>query len=124
MKNFKSIKETLDKAATTLAEACWDGYHQEGMKRKGDRMVPNCVPDGAPLDEANKGGGELDDRYYYAVYTHTNLKEITGPYKSEQSAWHDHGGDMDEILRGDALKQQLQKGKYKGYTIRLHAKPV
>lgn len=73
------------------------------------------------LDESEKG---LDDRYYYAVYTHTNLKEITGPYKSERSAWHDHGGDMDEILRGDALKQQLQKGKYKGYTIRLHAKLV
>lgn len=24
--------------------ACWDGYKQEGMKKKGDRMVPNCVP--------------------------------------------------------------------------------
>jgi len=22
---------------------CWDGYVQEGMKKKGDRMVPNCV---------------------------------------------------------------------------------
>jgi hypothetical protein len=26
-----------------LLEACWDGYQQRGMKRKGDRMVPNCV---------------------------------------------------------------------------------
>jgi hypothetical protein len=23
--------------------ACWDGYKQVGMKKKGDRMVPNCV---------------------------------------------------------------------------------
>jgi len=23
---------------------CWDGYRQAGMKKKGDRMVPNCVP--------------------------------------------------------------------------------
>jgi hypothetical protein len=27
-----------------LAKACWSGYKQEGMKEKGGRMVPNCVP--------------------------------------------------------------------------------
>jgi hypothetical protein len=27
-----------------LDERCWDGYEQQGMKKKGDRMVPNCVP--------------------------------------------------------------------------------
>lgn len=26
-----------------LLEACWSGYQQQGMKKKGDRMVPNCV---------------------------------------------------------------------------------
>ena len=26
-------------------EDCWDGYRQSGMKKKGDRMVPNCVPE-------------------------------------------------------------------------------
>ena len=26
-------------------EACWDGYKAVGMKKKGDRMVPNCVPE-------------------------------------------------------------------------------
>ena len=26
-----------------LLEACWDGYQQKGMKKKGDRRVPNCV---------------------------------------------------------------------------------
>lgn len=26
-----------------LLEACWLGYQQRGMKKKGDRMVPNCV---------------------------------------------------------------------------------
>jgi len=24
---------------------CWDGYTQQGMKKKGDKMVPNCVPE-------------------------------------------------------------------------------
>jgi hypothetical protein len=27
-----------------LDEACWSGYTQKGMKKKGNRMVPNCVP--------------------------------------------------------------------------------
>ena len=27
-----------------LLEKCWDGYKQVGMKKKGGKMVPNCVP--------------------------------------------------------------------------------
>ena len=27
-----------------ILEACWKGYQQKGMKKKGDHMVPNCVP--------------------------------------------------------------------------------
>jgi hypothetical protein len=27
-----------------ILEACWTGYRQAGMKKKGSRMVPNCVP--------------------------------------------------------------------------------
>ena len=34
-------------------EACWTGYKQVGMKKKGDRMVPNCVPESVELDEAD-----------------------------------------------------------------------
>ena len=26
-------------------DECWDGYTQKGMKKKGDKMVPNCVPE-------------------------------------------------------------------------------
>ena len=26
-----------------IEEACWVGYKKVGMKKKGDRMVPNCV---------------------------------------------------------------------------------
>jgi hypothetical protein len=27
-----------------FSEACWTGYRQAGMKKKGNRQVPNCVP--------------------------------------------------------------------------------
>ncbi len=35
-KYTKSFKDMYD-------EDCWDGYKQVGMKKKGDKMVPNCV---------------------------------------------------------------------------------
>ena len=35
-----------------LEEACWKGYQQQGMKKKGNRMVPNCVR----VSEAKKKG--------------------------------------------------------------------
>ena len=28
-----------------VLEACWDGYKQIGVKKKGTKMVPNCVPE-------------------------------------------------------------------------------
>jgi len=28
----------------TVSEDCWDGYKAVGMKKKGKKMVPNCVP--------------------------------------------------------------------------------
>jgi hypothetical protein len=28
-----------------FGEACWTGYKRVGMKKKGDKMVPNCVPE-------------------------------------------------------------------------------
>jgi hypothetical protein len=35
-----------------LREKCWVGYKQVGMKKKGDKMVPNCVPESVEsLDE-------------------------------------------------------------------------
>ena len=39
MKTFKDI----NRKETDLEEACWVGYKKVGMKKKGDRMVPNCV---------------------------------------------------------------------------------
>ena len=34
----------FDEYYKLMMEKCWKGYKQEGMKEKGDKMVPNCVP--------------------------------------------------------------------------------
>lgn len=33
----------FDRLVDILMEKCWKGYQQKGMKKKGDKMVPNCV---------------------------------------------------------------------------------
>ena len=39
------------KAVNEERGSCWDGYKMEGMKKKGDRMVPNCVPVNEDINE-------------------------------------------------------------------------
>ena len=50
-----------DKDGKRIKEAqgpCWDGYEMRGMKKKGGKMVPNCVPVG----EGVKQDKEVKDR--------------------------------------------------------------
>ena len=39
-----NMKKKGIKPKSEVDEACWVGYKQEGLKKKGKRMVPNCVP--------------------------------------------------------------------------------
>ena len=55
-KDYESDNEEEDKW-DNIEKACWSGYEQQGMKDKGGRKVPNCVPikksiDEAPINEA------------------------------------------------------------------------
>lgn len=44
-----------------ISERCWQGYRQAGMKKKGDRQVPNCVPveEDQELTEVDMSPGAL-----------------------------------------------------------------
>ena len=42
-KSYESDNEDEDKW-NNMEKACWSGYEQQGMKDKGGRKVPNCVP--------------------------------------------------------------------------------
>ena len=48
-KSSASPRPTSDSANVSLREKCWTGYRQIGMKKKGDRMVPNCVQDSVEI---------------------------------------------------------------------------
>ena len=42
-----------------MREACWSGFKQVGMKKKGKKLVPNCVPEEEQKEDApaNAAGG-------------------------------------------------------------------
>jgi hypothetical protein len=52
-KSYESDNEEEDKW-DNIEKACWSGYTQRGMKEKGGRMVPNCVPVEKSYDEEKK----------------------------------------------------------------------
>ena len=39
---------------TDVKEKCWDGWKQMGMKKKGKKLVPNCVKEQKPSGKATK----------------------------------------------------------------------
>jgi hypothetical protein len=47
-----SMKKKGIKPKSEVDEACWVGYKQVGMKKKGKKMVPNCVPE-QTIEDAN-----------------------------------------------------------------------
>jgi hypothetical protein len=40
------------------ADGCWDGFKKVGMKKKGDKLVPNCIPEGKGKPESWESGFE------------------------------------------------------------------
>ena len=45
-----------------MREACWSGFKQVGMKKKGKKLVPNCVPEEEQKEDApanSAGGGAI-----------------------------------------------------------------
>ena len=44
LKAFAQKTSPITKKGKGLKKACWKGYEAIGMKKKGGRKVPNCVP--------------------------------------------------------------------------------
>ena len=44
-KHTSKYKKMFGELRKELQDACWTGYKQVGMKKKGNKQVPNCVPE-------------------------------------------------------------------------------
>jgi hypothetical protein len=46
-------------------DSCWDTHKQVGMKKKGDKMVPNCVPKNEEYEDELNEWSELTEKAEY-----------------------------------------------------------
>ena len=101
---------------------CWDGYKQVGMKKKGNKMVPNCVPIGeVKQDKDIKDRKGTQPAKYYAKDAEgdemaKSTKTSRARYFAKQSKKSDDDPDAYKPAPGDAgAKTKLSKHtkKYK-----------
>jgi len=125
---FQSIEEKKD--------PCWDSHKQVGMKKKGGRMVPNCVPkeelelegykgkhgqsDKEYADSRSQGGKMIsgDSKRSGAEYTHGRRvkaenpgmqPDVGGKTKPKSQGKMDKGTKADLEYRKANLKKKEQK---------------
>jgi len=67
-----------------MREACWTGYKQVGQKKKGNRMVPNCVPEEAPANAVGDGSNvAMPPAHEPGVHVKKKKKDLTKLLKRE-----------------------------------------
>ena len=94
----------MENKITEKRGTCWVGYKQVGMKKKGDRMVPNCVKE-IYYEENGKGYG-----YTFEFYGE-NLQEAE--YKGRKVK-------LNKIMQGDKKKFKVYVKNDKGNVVVVH----
>jgi hypothetical protein len=112
--NAKVTKETVE----DKSDPCWDDYRQVGMKTKGGKQVPNCVPE-SQLSEVSGGtvvktvnGYPIHDMG--AAYPHKNKRFLIRDPKID--VWKDSDSSLAGAIQkaksyrpaGPATKTQAQ----------------
>ena len=91
----------------SVTEDCWVGYKQVGMKKKGDRMVPNCV---AEIYWENSLGESCG-------YTFEFPKEDQ-PIK--EAEYQGRKVKLGKIMQGDAKKFKVYVKNPKGNVVKVN----
>jgi hypothetical protein len=93
-------KESIEEKRGT----CWVGYQQKGMKKKGDKMVPNCVKE-IYYEENGKGYG------YTFEFSGEDLQEAE--YQGRKVK-------LNKIMQGDKKKFKVYVKNDKGNVVVVH----
>jgi len=87
----------LAKQVEQIEEACWVGYKQVGMKKKGNKEVPNCVPEEKELNE----WGEIEEESEYQGRKVTLNKPSAGDVKKSKVYVKNEKGNVVKVNFGD-----------------------
>ena len=84
-----------------IDEACWDTHKQVGMKKKGGKMVPDCVPKSEEYeDELNEWGEIEEDSEYQGRKVKLN-KPMAGDVKKSKVYVKNEKGNVVKVEFGD-----------------------
>jgi len=92
LKNNESVNE---------AAPCWKGYKQVGMKDKGGRQVPNCVPEGK-VNEASR----VPKMYVKYMAVQKKVNELEAAQKAMATKYFAEK----ELNKKEKMLQDLKKG--------------
>ena len=82
-----------------MTEACWEGYKQVGMKDKGGKMVPNCVP----MEETHTPEHEDEiNEYCPRCLAEYMIRKKLGVL--EEAEFHGRKVPLGKPMRGDVKK--------------------
>ena len=62
--SIRKVQDSVDPMSEDKKGPCWDGYKMVGMKKKGGKTVPDCVPESQDLDEISKDAAA---KYFHAA---------------------------------------------------------
>jgi hypothetical protein len=112
--NFKNLKNN---ESVNEATPCWKGYKQVGMKDKGGRQVPNCVPNESVVNEIS---GRTPKIFVKTAAVEKKIKELMAdrkkavvPYNTEKDP------KKKEILKQILIKLTKQIQGYEKNLIQL-----
>jgi hypothetical protein len=83
------------------ASPCWKGYKQVGMKDKGGRQVPNCVPEGK-VNEASR----VPKMYVKYMAVQKKVNELEAAQKAMATKYFAEK----ELNKKEKMLQDLKKG--------------
>lgn len=94
---WKTVSESLE---SSIAEACWSGYKKKGMKKKGDKIVPNCVPEGKQHSWKSEGHYTKDGKEWKGDQHAHNGQVMTGKK---------HTADSQDLYHFKELPKDVKK---------------
>ena len=96
--------ESIDEARGT----CWVGYQQLGMKKKGGKMVPNCVKEIIEIYYEQNGEGH--------GYTFEHIKDL----KLNEAEYQGRKVKLGKIMQGDTKKFKVYVKNPKGNVVKVN----
>ena len=98
-----------------IDETCWEDYKQIGMKKKSDRMVPNCVP----VEEATNYCPQCLIEYIERSVNENDCISIMEPGLNE-AEYQGRKVQLGKIMQGDIKKFKVYVKNDKGKVVKVN----